>query len=275
MALTLTQQVENNISIEANGIIPGLLRGQTTGQIKSLMVACGNEMIALGELFSVSGAMDQTETVVFDGFLKNVHGIGMEMGSGVIQICGDTGNRVGLKMSGGKIRSLANVGNHVGTEMTGGVIVVEGNAGDSAGAALPGSKVGVNRGTILVRGDVGKGAGDSMRRGMLVVGGDAGDLLGWSMRAGTLVVLGKSGAHVGAEMKRGTIVLGGGLADALPPSFRQGGRFRMPAVSLITNWLRQTHPDFEVDLSQLDTEFDLFHGDFLRGGRGEVLVPAS
>ena len=82
MALTLTQQVENNISIEANGIIPGLLRGQTTGQIKSLMVACGNEMIALGELFSVSGAMDQTETVVFDGFLKNVHGIGMEMGSG-------------------------------------------------------------------------------------------------------------------------------------------------------------------------------------------------
>ena len=113
-----------------------------------------------------------------------------------------------------------------------------------------------------------------MRRGMLVVGGDAGDLLGWSMRAGTLVVMGKSGAHVGAEMKRGTIVLGGGLSQSLASSFREGGSFRMPAISLIANWLKQSHPGFDVDLSRLDTEFNLFHGDFLHGGRGEILIPA-
>ena len=275
MALTLTQQVENNISIEANGIIPELLLGKTTDQIQSLPVAYGNESILLGELFSVSGRVDQTNVVVFDGPLNNVNGIGTGMTSGTIQIRGDAGNRIGLKMSGGEIQSTGNVGDHLGTEMTGGVIVVEGNAGDSVGSVLPGSKVGVNRGTILVRGCVGKGAGESMRRGMLVVGGDAGDLLGWSMRAGTIVVLGKSGAQVGAEMKRGTIVLGGGLTHSLPPSFRQGGSFRMPAVSLITKWLKESHPKFDVDLSQLNTEFHLFHGDFLHGGRGEVLIPAS
>ena len=275
MALTLTQQVENNISIEANGIIPELLLGKTTDQIKSLPVACGNESIPLGELFGVSGRVDETSVVVFDGLLNNVNGIGMGMTAGTIQIRRDAGNRIGVKMSGGEIQSTANVGDHLGTEMTGGVITVEGSAGDSVGSVLPGSKVGVNRGTILVRGCVGKGAGESMRRGMLVVGGDAGDLLGWSMRAGTIVVLGKSGAQVGAEMKRGTIVLGRGLPHSLPPSFRQGGRLGMPAVSLITKWLRESHPEFDVDLSQLNTEFNLFHGDFLHGGRGEVLIPAN
>ncbi|MDA7903625.1 formylmethanofuran dehydrogenase subunit C [Mariniblastus sp.] len=274
MALTLNQQVESKIPIEAHGILPELLFGKTMDQIKSLPVPCGNEWVALGELFSVSGAIDQAKTVIFNGSLSNVNGIGMGMDSGVVQICGDAGNRIGVKMSGGRIRSTANVGEHLGSEMTGGVIVVEGDAGDSVGSVLPGSKVGVNRGTILVRGSVGKGAGESMRRGMLVVGGDAGDLLGWSMRAGTLVVMGKSGAHVGAEMKRGTIVLGGGLSQSLASSFREGGSFRMPAISLIANWLKQSHPGFDVDLSRLDTEFNLFHGDFLHGGRGEILIPA-
>lgn len=275
MALTLNQQVENKIPIEANGILPELLLGKTTDQIKSLPVPCGNELIALGELFSVSGEIDQTKTIIFDGSLRNLNGIGMGMASGVIKICGDAGNRIGVAMCGGEIRSTADVGDHLGSEMTGGVIVVEGDAGDSAGSVLPGSKVGVNRGTILVRGSVGKGAGESMRRGLLVVGGNAGDLLGWSMRAGSLVVFGTAGAHVGAEMKRGTIVLGGGFAQSLSSSFRQGGSFRMPAISLIANWLKQSHPDFDVNISRLDTNFNLFHGDFLHGGRGEILIPAN
>ena len=275
MVLTLNQQVENNISIEADGIIPELLRGKTTEEIKTIPVPCGNELIALGELFSVSGAMDKTETVVFEGSLTNVHAIGMKMASGVVQICGEAGNRIGVKMSGGEIRSTADAGDHLGSEMTGGLIVIQGNAGDSVGSVLPGSKTGVNRGTILVRGSVGKGAGESMRRGLLVVGGDAGDLLGWSMGAGTLVVMGKAGAHVGAEMKRGTIVLGGGLGPSSSSSFRQGGSFRMPAIALVMNWLKREHPDFDVNVSRLDTDFNLFHGDFLHGGRGEILVPAS
>ena len=275
MALTLNQQVENKFPIEANGILPELLLGKTTDQIKSLLVPCGNKMVELGELFSVSGSVDQTKTVIFEGSLSNVNGIGMGMALGVIQIFGDAGNRIGVTMSGGEIRSTADVGNHLGSEMTGGVIVVEGDAGDSVGSVLPGSKIGVNRGTILVRGSVGKGAGESMRRGLLVVGGDAGDLLGWSMRAGSLVVFGTAGADVGAEMKRGTIVLGGGFSHSLSSSFRPGGNFRMPAISLIANWLKRSHPDFDLDVSRLDTNFNLFHGDFLHGGRGEILIPAN
>ena len=273
MALTLYQQAENNISIEANGIIPELLWGKTADQIRSLPVPCGNELVALGELFCVSGTLGKADPVVFDGPLHNVNGIGTGMTSGVIRICGDAGNRIGVQMSGGEIRSTGDVGDHLGAEMTGGVIAVEGDAGDSVGAVLPGSKVGMNRGTILVRGSVGKGAGELMRRGMLIVGGNAGDLLGWSMRAGTIVVFGKTGEHVGAEMIRGTIILGGGLHCSLPASFQQGGTFGMPAVSLITNWLKQTHPEFDVDVSKLETMFELFHGDFLQGGRGEVLIP--
>ena len=79
MALTLNQQVESKIPIEAHGILPELLFGKTMDQIKSLPVPCGNEWVALGELFSVSGAIDQAKTVIFNGSLSNVNGIGMGM----------------------------------------------------------------------------------------------------------------------------------------------------------------------------------------------------
>lgn len=270
MALVLNQQVETTIPIEAEGITPDRLLGKSTGEIEKLLVWHGRQQLHLAELFQVSGSSSDTNTIVFEGNLKPVHSIGARMTSGTIRVESGAGNRLGSQMSGGEIICKSNVSDFLGVEMTGGMIHVAGNAGDMVGGHLPGTKIGMNRGSILVRGNVGKGAGHSMRRGTIVIGGDAGELVGWNMLAGTIVVFGECGPNVGAEMTRGSIVLAGGYDRHLLPTFASGGIFPVPVLSMMAKWLRDHEFDFKDDM--LTSTFKMFHGDGLKGGRGEVFV---
>jgi formylmethanofuran dehydrogenase subunit C len=269
MALVLNQQVETTIPIEAEGITPDQLLGKSTSLIEKLPLWHGRHRLELAQLFRVSGSWDGPPTIVFEGNLNSVNGIGAGMKSGTIRIESNTGSRVGSQMSGGEIIAR-DVSDFLGVEMTGGIIHVTGNAGDCVGGQLPGSKFGMNRGSILVRGNVGKGAGQGMRRGTIVIGGDAGELLGWNMLAGTIVVFGHCGPYVGAEMTRGSIILAGGYPRPLLPTFAIGGRFPVPVLSMLAKWLRDHK--FPLDDQSLTKPFQIFHGDGLKGGRGELFV---
>lgn len=270
MALVLNQQVETKIPIEVIGITPDRLIGKSKDEIEKLPIWHGRRQLELAELFELDITPGDESRIVFAGNLEPVHSIGDRMRSGTICIESDAGCRIGSQMSGGKIFAKGDVSDFLGVEMTGGTILVAGNAGNAVGGSLPGSKIGMNRGSILVRGNVGKGAGHALRRGTIVIGGNADELLGWNMLAGTIIVFGQCGPHAGAEMKRGSIILSGGYQHALLPTFTCGGTFPVPFLPMMSKWLRDQ--EFEFENKVLDSPFKMFHGDWLKGGRGEVFV---
>jgi formylmethanofuran dehydrogenase subunit C len=93
------------------------------------------------------------------------------------------------------------------------------------------------------------------------------------MIAGTLLVVGQCGIRFGAGMRRGTIGLLSAEQPQLLPTFRHACRWRPPIVRLFVHHLRRR--GFIVPEDLIDAEFDLYHGDMIQGGRGEILVRAA
>lgn len=275
MPLILEQQVETSLPIEVPNIVPESLRGSSTQQIAKQTIGFGNRDIELGELFRVSGKLknDKTEQpdIIWRGHLNSVHWIGASMSVGWMAVESSAGRHLGSQMVGGLINVHGDVSDFTGCEMTGGTIRVAGDAGDLAGANYPGSKFGMNRGTIIIQGHAGKGVGQAMRRGVIVVGKTCGELAGWDMLAGTLIVLGQCGTNCGAGMKRGTIVLSD--PNQPPPDlpvFRKGSSQQsFPVLRLLANWLANEMNGFDRGRF-LSPPFVQYHGDVLRGGRGEI-----
>ena len=130
----------------------------------------------------------------------------------------------------------------------------------------------MNRGTIIVDGDAGNEIGLTMRRGLIVIGGNAGDLIGFNMLAGTIMVFGSSGIRHGAGMRRGTIVFMGDDQPQLLPSFRQAVKYQPEFMRVVLRKLVKN--GFVVPEETLNASYNLYHGDMIDGGRGEILLRA-
>ncbi|HVJ84958.1 MAG TPA: hypothetical protein VM452_04890, partial [Caulifigura sp.] len=128
-------------------------------------------------------------------------------------------------------------------------------------------------GTICVDGNAGDEIGVLMRRGMIAIGGSAGDMLGFHMIAGTVLVFGECGMRPGAGMRRGTLGLFGAKRPRLLPSFGAAATYRPPVVPILMSSLRRT--GFRVDESLMSREFELYRGDMLALGQGEILFPCA
>ena len=282
MSLTLRLKVPTATPIVVTSIVPRNVMGLSLNQAAELEIQHGNQQVSLGSLFHVNGHEGQ-EDIVWEGDLSHVHWIGARMRQGHVLVKGNAGRHLGSQMSGGEILVGGNVGDYVGCEMTGGMIRVQGNAADWVGAAYPGNKIGVNRGLIVVDGVAGRGVAMAMRRGTICIGGSVGPLAGWNMRAGTLIIGGQTKEMLGKGMLRGTILLAnhkvvgrsiaedalGSVLENLPPTFTHAGRITTAALGLLIRWAKsQALP---VNLNEAST-FWLFHGDHLRGGRGEVII---
>jgi formylmethanofuran dehydrogenase subunit C len=269
MTLRLLYQVQTTIPVEVEGIVPDLVRTLSLPEIERLPVFHGNQSVVLGDLFRVSG--DPTDgTMEWEGDLSGVHWIGAKMTSGVMRIPGNAGRHVGSEMSGGEIHVSGNAWDWVGGEMHGGLIHVHGRAGHLIGAAYRGSARGMTGGTILIHGQVGNEVGHSMRRGLIAVAGDAGDLAGFNMIAGTILFCGNVGIRHGAGMKRGTLAFYGDQAPPLLPTFRRACRFRPEILEMLGRRLRQHGFPFRDEL--MTATVDLYNGDLIEGGRGEILI---
>lgn len=270
MPLRLRYQGETPIPVEIDGLIPSAVRDKPRDDIRRLEIFHGNRRLPLAEMFEVSGDPSD-ERIEFEGDLSGVHRIGSGMDSGEIRVAGSAGRHVGSEMTGGSILIEGNVGDWLGAQTHGGRIEVLGRAGDSVGAAYRGSPRGMSGGTILVHGPAGNAIGHSMRRGLIAVGGAA-DAVGLEMIAGTILVFGPSGIRHGAAMRRGTIGLFGSERPPLLPTFRHACRFRPVFLVMLLGWLRQQGYPCPVDPAP--AEWELFHGDLLALGRGEILLPA-
>jgi formylmethanofuran dehydrogenase subunit C len=93
-----------------------------------------------------------------------------------------------------------------------------------------------------------------------------------NMLAGNILIFGESGIRHGAGMKRGTIAFLGKSAPPLLPTFRRACRYRPEILQLIYRHLQRL--DFVVSDELLTCPYDLHNGDFLAGGRGELLIRA-
>lgn len=272
MTLQLCLNVESDVPLEVEGILPETVRARTLAEIRQLPVFHGNRRVPLGEFFQVSGDPSD-EQIEWAGDLSGVHWIGAHMTSGSVRICGSAGRHVGSQMLGGSIEVEGDASDWVGAEMAGGLIRIRGAAGHLVGAAYRGSARGMTGGMILVHGKVGNEIGHSMRRGLLAVGGDAADLIGFNMLAGTILVFGDVGIRHGAGMRRGTIGLLG--SSATPPlvSYRHACRRRLEILRLLAGSL-SAHA-FPLAERLWDLVVDLYNGDLIEGGRGELLVRAE
>lgn len=271
MPLHLTLKSNSTVPLEVEGITPDVVRSKSLAEIEQLEMFQGNLRLPLAEFFAVRG--DAADGVMeWEGDLAGVHWIGATMTSGKIVVEGNGGRHLGSEMSGGEIHVLGNAGDWVGGEMHGGFIHVRGQAGHLVGAAYRGSAKGMTKGTILIDGDAGNEIGHSLRRGLIAIGGKVGDLAGFNMLAGTILLFGESGIRHGAAMKRGTI---GFFGPKLPPmlsTFRHACRLRPAVLPLLFGELKKR--DFTVSDELFSSFYDLYNGDLIEGGRGEILMRA-
>ena len=272
MALRLRLKQTSSVPIEVEGITPDTCRTKSLEEIHNLAIFLGNRELPLAELFDVTGDPSD-ERMEWQGDLSGVHWIGAKMKSGQVLIQGNAGRHVGSEMSAGELQVHGDAGDWVGGELQGGLIHVHGSAGHLVGAAYRGSARGMTGGTILIAGDAGNEIGHTMRRGLIAVGGSCGDLSGFNMLAGTILVFGGCGIRHGAGMRRGTIGLFAAEPPAVLPSFRGGYRCRPLTINLL--WRELARSNFSVPDRLHSCEFELYHGDFVEGGRGELLTYAS
>lgn len=263
MPLELTYRAGETLPVELEGLTPDALRGDSLDDVRGRRAYVGNTTVAVGELFDVAGTTEDAGWRVA-GDLAAVHYLGAGMSGGRIEVTGNVGRHAGAQMRGGELIVHGGASDWLGAEMRGGRIEVTGDAGDLVGAAYRGSPRGMRGGQILVRGSAGAEAGAAMRRGWITVAGDCGQLAGYRMRAGTLFVLGACGRRPGAEMIRGTIGLFG-PAPPLLPTFRHACKIAPQLLGVLS---RQLAP---LGLA-VPTEVNLYNGDLLTGGRGEILI---
>ena len=268
MALRLQYTGQTSVPVEVEGVVPNVVRDKSLAEIEQLPIFHGNVQLPLAEFFRVSGdAAD--ERLEWEGELAGVHWLGAKMTSGVMHTAGNAGRHVGSEMKGGEIHVAGNAGDWVGGEMHGGLIHVRGRAGHMVGSAYRGSARGMTRGTILIDGDAGNEIGHSLRRGLIAIGGNAGDLVGFNMLAGSVFIFGEPGIRHGAGMKRGTLTFLGPPPPILP-TFRRACRFRPDYLPLVFHELRRLN--FRVPDELFSSSFDLYNGDMIEGGRGEILL---
>ncbi len=272
MPLHINYIAETKIPVEVEGLTPDALRGQSLAEIEKFPIHHGNQQLPLAEMFRVGGTLDDGR-IEFEGNLAGVHWIGAHLREGEIHIAGNAGRHLGSEMRGGTITVEGDTSDWVGGEMHGGTIHIHGSAGHLVGAAYRGSPRGMTGGTIIVHGNVGNEVGHSLRRGLIAVAGDCGDAPGFNMLAGTILLLGKCGIRLGASMRRGTIVLAGSEPPDLLPTFRHACRIRPLALRLLRQELRRQ--GLEWPGPENTPLVDLYNGDFLEGGRGEILIAAA
>jgi formylmethanofuran dehydrogenase subunit C len=274
MPLRLAIRASDRTPIDLTGITPDALRDGSLHQARKTKVRRGNGEVELGDLFEFTGDPAEMQWRL-EGDFSAVHGIGARMAAGEIVVEASAGLHAGARMRGGRLEVRGDVGDRLGAEMLGGLIRVRGNAGDGVGAAYAGSRRGMAGGTILIDGDVGNELGQRMRRGLIAVAGSAGDYLGLRLLAGSIFVFGDDcGQHPGFAMRRGTIGLFGNQRPTFLPTFRAGYRGPLPTLHLIEKHLH-TLAFNPPRLRNLAGAVELYHGDLLELGRGEVLVPLS
>jgi formylmethanofuran dehydrogenase subunit C len=268
-ALVLTLRAPPRQRVDLSALTPDKLQGLDAAAIAGLPLQCGNQPIAVGDLFTVTAGDAHDLRVVGD--CAKLDRIGAEMTRGAITVEGAAGAYLGHALRGGRIHVRGSTGVGAAQEMRGGEIAIEGNAGDFLGGARPGEMKGMSGGLVVVRGDAGDRAGDRLRRGTIIVEGSLGAYAASRMIAGTVIGLGPSiGPYPGFAMKRGSLILLGRPERALP-TFADCGRHDLAFLRLLLRALKGRSPRLDA-LSSRPPIVQRLAGDQSVAGKGEILL---
>ena len=268
--MKLSLHTQPQVPLEAEVLSPDKLIGLSETESAALPVYHGNDLVTLGDFFSISGQADDG-LIEVEGDLSSVKLLGHAMSQGRLIINGNVGAHLGADMSGGEITLNGNAADWVGREMLGGRIVINGNAGHMVGSAVRGSSSGMQGGEIIIHGNALNEVGNGMRRGLIVIGGDSGDFTGVNMLAGTIMVLGTMGQRPGAGMKRGSIVSMNKVE--LLPTFSYNTLFRPTYLRQYFIYLRKL--GLVVSDACINGSYERWSGDSIELNKGEILLLAT
>jgi formylmethanofuran dehydrogenase subunit C len=257
-------------AIDLAGVVPQRVATLSIAEVGDLRILADGRSASLGELFDLSGAANDL-TIECRGDFSRVHRIAAGMAGGTMRVLGSVGRHAGEGMTAGLLDVAGDAGDWLACELVGGEVRIAGDASDNVGAALPGRSVGMRGGLVQVAGRVGHLAGARLRRGVVAVGRGCGDAAGFEMRAGTVVVGGPLGAAPGLGMRRGSIVALT-AQPTVPTTFRRGRAWHPPFLPLLLRHLAAG--GFAPARAVAPPLWRQWHGDFLAGGRGELLHPA-
>jgi formylmethanofuran dehydrogenase subunit C len=267
LALTLRKAPRQRIDLSP--LTADRLPATDVRSVANIDLACGNQRIPLGDLFTV--AAGDPADIRLIGDCSRCDGIGAGMTRGTITVDGDAGAYLGLQMRGGAIRVRGNAGLGAATEMHGGIVEIDGKAADFLGGALPGNMRGMSGGLVVVRGDAADRIGDRMRRGTIIVEGSAGAYAASRMIAGTIIVLGAAvGRYPGFAMKRGSLILRRQPERQLP-TFADCGRHELGFLPLLWRSFRGRSRRLD-ELATGPNAVRRLAGDRAVGGQGEILL---
>lgn len=266
--ISLRLKVTLNAVLDLTEINPAALSTLTLKKIQRLHLQYGPQRARLGDLFEVSGTID--DILEINDASPALRGIGTGMQSGKIAINGSGGDYLGGAMRGGEIHCHGDSGRWTGAGMRGGCIDITGSTGDFAGGGTPGATTGMKGGVILIGRHAGARLGDRMRRGMIVVRGNTGPYSGSQMIAGTLALLGATAPGLGTGMRRGTLLVADHDAIA-PASFVDTGRMSLPFVAVLCRHLAVLKPKWRNTLGAFAVT-ERWVGDRGCGGLGELLL---
>jgi formylmethanofuran dehydrogenase subunit C len=277
MPLIITERETLPTRVDASPLLPELLQDSSLAQIQQTKLLLGNKQAEVGELFEVSGSLED-EILLFQGDLKRLSRAGRAMSRGRIEVHGSVAHECGAEMSGGTLVVHGDAGHSLGIQQSDGLICVTGSVGDNLGGCYPGSLRGQRGGTILVAGDAGHGAGQFQRRGLIVIAGNAGDDTALAQRAGTVVIGVQVGSRCAYDQRRGTVLVLSEISKEWRDwgRFRRGYRGRPVVLDLLARTIRRqaTKAGFTWPtefLTKLEVEsFELWQGDVLEMQRGEV-----
>lgn len=254
--------------LDCSPLVPAVLAGKSASEVAGVPLRAGNETLALGDIFRVSG--EAGERLVIESSSARLDRVATNLAGGEIEVIGPVGDYLGVSMRAGRVVVRGRAGALAACDLRGGTMVIEGDCGDFLGGPLPGSQRGMAGGLVRVTGSAGDRAGDSLRRGMLLIEGDAGDYLGARMLAGTIGVLGAAGARIGYLMRRGSLLLFGAQAEP-DASFAPVANRAEVFVTLLTRaWASQ--PDAGRFASLASPAARRYLGDLACGGKGEVFL---
>lgn len=261
------------VGLDLRGVLPSRLLPMSLEEAAKVTVWEGNQRVQLGELFDVEIETRREDTLRIIGDLSKVDNVGAGLDGGTLFVQGTVGNHAAQEMREGSLYIHGHVGNNLAEGMKSGFLKVLGNVGDRVGGPLPGENRGMAGGNVFILGSAGSEVGHRMRRGTIAITNDCGDYVGYEMLAGTIFVGGKAGANAGLMMRRGTIILHGNQRRDLMAGFVHACRFKPAMMPLLArDFSRQEVPEVARLISQQD--YDLFHGDAVQMGRGEILLPA-
>lgn len=268
--MKLSLHTQPQVPLEAETLSPDAFMGLTEIEVAALPVYHGNELVSLGDFFTITD-QDDKELVEVEGDLSRVKLLGYRMTRGRLIINGDVGAHLGADMSGGEITLNGHAADWVGREMSGGRIIIHGNAGHMVGCAVRGSASGMQGGEIIIHGNALNEVGNGMRRGLIVIGGDSGDFTGVNMLAGTIIVLGTLGQRPGASMKRGSIISMNKVE--LLPTFSYNTLFQPTYLRQYFIYLRKL--GLSVSDACINGSYERWSGDSIELNKGEILLLAT